>query len=166
MTEYIERMPEFDTDQDGLLESPWVEDRRGGRGNHLGLDDSPQYWNYVEIPKDGGTDTRENTNLTDVALNSYYALMAENLAQDGDPARDEAGAERYARCTSASSAHQRAPVERRARPLPQPVPRRELGADDHAHVFYPLFGGLATPERPRSWCATTCRTRTSSAASS
>ncbi|MEV0893929.1 trehalase family glycosidase [Promicromonospora sp. NPDC050262] len=148
MTRYIERMPEFDTDQDGLLESPWVEERRGGRGNHLGLDDSPQYWNYVEVPRDGGTDTRENTNLTDVALNSYYGLMAENLAQMATVLGDTAGAERYA------ALHERLEVR-----MNEHLWNEERGLYLNRYldgsweptntptVFYPLFGGLATPER-------------------
>lgn len=148
MTRYIERMPEFDTDQDGLLESPWVEERRGGRGNHLGLDDSPQYWNYVEVPRDGGTDTRENTNLTDVALNSYYGLMAENLAQMATELGDIAGAERYA------ALHERLEVR-----MNEHLWNEERGLYLNRYldgtweptntptVFYPLFGGLATPER-------------------
>ena len=74
---FYDLLPEWDADKDGLLESPYFGDRIGGRGNHLSLDDCPVYAAYQRIPKQGGSgDHRDNTNLTDVALNSYYALMA------------------------------------------------------------------------------------------
>ncbi|MTD13249.1 Bacterial alpha-L-rhamnosidase [Nakamurella sp. YIM 132087] len=148
MAAYIARMPEFDTDKDGLLESPWVEDRPGGRGNHLGLDDSPQYYGYVEIPKVGGTDTRQNTNLTDVALNSYYGLFADTLARMAT----ELG--RPAEAASYQALHAQ---------LAERMNSRLWNADRGLYlnryldgsweptvtptVFYPLFGGLATPAR-------------------
>ncbi len=152
MAKYIARMPEFDTDGDGLLESPWAGERQGGRGNHLGLDDSPQYWNYQEIDKVGGSDpTRENTNMTDVALNSYYGLLADTLARMAQVLGDDAGQAQY------TALHRKLYDRMNAR-----LWNSERGMYLNRYldgsweptvtptVFYPLFGGLATPARAAS----------------
>ncbi|WP_406104288.1 amylo-alpha-1,6-glucosidase [Micromonospora globbae] len=147
MVPYIDRMREFDTDGDGLLESPWAGERLGGRGNHLGLDDSPQYYHFVQVPTDG-TDDRDNTNLTDVALNSYYGLFAETLSQMAGVLGHDADRTRFAQL------HDR---------LKQRVNDRLWNAERGLYlnryldgsweptttptVFYPLFGGLAAPDR-------------------
>lgn len=147
MTAYIDRMPEFDTDGDGLLESPWAGPRLGGRGNHLGLDDSPQYAHYVQVPTDG-TDNRDNTNMTDVALNSYYGLFAQTLAQMAATLGHDTDAARF------TALHDQ---------LKQRMNERLWNADRGLYlnryidgsweqtstptVFYPLFGDLATTAR-------------------
>ncbi|WP_262698561.1 MULTISPECIES: MGH1-like glycoside hydrolase domain-containing protein [Streptomyces] len=144
-------LPEWDTDGDGLLESPYFGDRVGGRGNHLGLDDSPVYAAYHRIAKQGGSgDHRDNTDLTDVALNSYYALLAETLAKMARVLDRPQDATRFAA---------------RYKTIRQLLndrlwhPGRGLYLSRYLDgtwnevvtptVFYPLFAGLATPERAR-----------------
>jgi hypothetical protein len=144
-------LPEWDTDRDGLLETPYFGDRVGGRGNHLGLDDSPVYADYHRIPKQGGSgDKRDNTDLTDVALNSYYALLAETLAKMARVLGKPQDAERFAA--------QHATIRRL---LNDRLWHAEKGLYLSRYldgrwnevvtptVFYPLFAGLATQERAR-----------------
>ncbi|WP_320775397.1 MGH1-like glycoside hydrolase domain-containing protein [Streptomyces sp. CRN 30] len=144
-------LPEWDTDRDGLLETPYFGDRVGGRGNHLGLDDSPVYADYHRIAKQGGSgDARDNTDLTDVALNSYYALLSEILAKMARVLGRRADAERFAA--------QHATVKRL---LNARLWHAEKGLYLSRYldgtwnetvtptVFYPLFAGLATRERAR-----------------
>lgn len=150
MTAYLARMPEFDVDGDGLLESPWVADRPGGRGNHLGLDDSPQFFGYRQIPREGGTDTRDHTDLTDVPLNSYYGLFAHVLARMADelgrPAEAAAYDDLHADLKRAMNA--RLWDEERGLYLNRYLDGRWEPTTTPT-VFYPLFGGLATPARAR-----------------
>ncbi|MCP2163536.1 Protein of unknown function, DUF608 [Goodfellowiella coeruleoviolacea] len=95
---FFDKLVEWDVNRDGLLESPYGGDRVGGRGNHLGLDDSPQYANYQRVAKTGGSgDPRDNTNLTDVALNSCYALFAEALGGMAEVLGEPADQQRFAR---------------------------------------------------------------------
>ncbi|MFV8184493.1 MGH1-like glycoside hydrolase domain-containing protein [Streptomyces sp. AF1B] len=144
-------LPEWDTDRDGLLETPYFGDRVGGRGNHLGLDDSPVYADYHRIPKQGGSgDKRDNTDLTDVALNSYYALLAETLAKMARVLDRPQDAQRFAA--------QHATIRRL---LNDRLWHAEKGLYLSRYldgtwnevvtptVFYPLFAGIATPERAR-----------------
>ncbi|MEV0210442.1 trehalase family glycosidase [Streptomyces sp. NPDC050788] len=144
-------LPEWDTDRDGLLETPYFGDRVGGRGNHLGLDDSPVYADYHRVPKQGGSgDKRDNTDLTDVALNSYYALLAETLAKMARVLGKPQAAERFAA--------QHATIRRL---LNDRLWHAEKGLYLSRYldgtwnevvtptVFYPLFAGLATQERAR-----------------
>jgi len=146
---FYDLLPEWDADGDGLLESPYFGDRIGGRGNHLGLDDSPVYAAYQRIPKQGGSgDHRDNSNLTDVALNSYYALMAETLAKMatvlGRP--DDA-----ARFTAKHQAIRQLLNDKLWHPQRGLYLSRYLDGTWNEvvtpTVFYPLFGGIATPER-------------------
>ena len=136
-------------DKDGLLESPYFGDRIGGRGNHLGLDDCPVYAAYQRIPKQGDSgDHRDNTNLTDVALNSYYALMAETLAKMATVLGNSADAARFA------AKHETIKLLLNDKLW---HPERGLYLSRYLDgtwneivtptVFYPLFGGIATPER-------------------
>lgn len=150
LTSYIARMPEFDTDKDGLLESPWAGPRQGGRGNHLGLDDSPQYWNFKQVVTDG-TDNRDNTNLTDVALNSYYGLFAENLSQMATALGKPADAAKYGALKQQLKTRMNERLWNADRGL---YLNRYLDGSweptNTPTVFYPLFGGLATPERAKT----------------
>ncbi|WP_305783246.1 MGH1-like glycoside hydrolase domain-containing protein [Symbioplanes lichenis] len=148
---FYDLLPEWDTDGDGLLETPYFGDRIGGRGNHLGLDDSPVYAAYHRIAKEGGSgDSRDNTDLTDVALNSYYALFAETLAKMarvlGRPAEAARFAARHARLRTLLN-------ERLWHPGRGLYLSRYLdGTWDEVvtpTVFYPMFAGLATPGRAR-----------------
>ncbi|MEO3778904.1 hypothetical protein ABGB16_19050 [Micromonospora sp. B11E3] len=132
MVPYIDRTKEFDTDGDGLLETPWAGARIGGRGNHLGLDDSPQYWNAIQVPTDG-SDNRDNTNLTDVALNSYYGLLADTLSEMAGALGKDAD---------------------RAGWPPRTVPRPWSVTT----CSTPTSSGVSTPSR--AWPATTRRTAT------
>ncbi|MEB3958850.1 trehalase family glycosidase [Streptomyces kunmingensis] len=145
-------LPEWDTDGDGLLETPYFGDRIGGRGNHLGLDDSPVYADYHRIAKKGGSgDTRDNTDLTDVALNSYYALLAETLAKMARVLDRPADAARFA--------EQHATIRRL---LNDRLWHAEKGLYLSRYldgtwnevvtptVFYPLFAGIATQDRART----------------
>ncbi|GLY88796.1 amylo-alpha-1,6-glucosidase [Actinoallomurus iriomotensis] len=148
---FFDLLPEWDADGDGLLETPYFGDRIGGRGNHLGLDDSPVYADYQKVPKKGGSgDPRPNTNLTDVALNAYYALMAELLAKmarlqgkAADAARFEAVYERIK-----AGVNDRLWNEERGLYLSRYL---DGGWNEVVTptVFYPLFAGIATPERAR-----------------
>jgi hypothetical protein len=148
---FFDLLPEWDADGDGLLEAPYFGDRISGRGNHLGLDDSPVYANYQKIPKKGGSgDPRPNTNLTDVPLNSYYALMAELLGKmarlqgrSADAARFEAVHEKIKAAVNAKLWN-----EERGLYLSRYL---DGGWNEVVTptVFYPLFAGLATPERAR-----------------
>jgi hypothetical protein len=147
MTAYIARMPEFDVNGDGLLESPWVADRPGGRGNHLGLDDSPQFFGYEQIPRDGGTDTRDHTDLTDVPLNSYYGLFAHVLAQMADELGKPVESKQYEDLHAQLAKQMDARLWHDERGLY--LNRYLDGRWEHTTtptVFYPLFGGLASPE--------------------
>lgn len=146
MTAYIARMPEFDVDGDGLLESPWVADRPGGRGNHLGLDDSPQFFGYRQIERDGGTDTRDHTDLTDVPLNSYYGLFADVLSRIAGELGKDADAEKYAALHAdlAKQMDARLWNEERGLYLNRYLDGRWEPTTTPT-VFYPLFGGLASP---------------------
>jgi hypothetical protein len=146
MSAYIERMPEFDVDGDGLLESPWGADRPGGRGNHLGLDDSPQFFGYRQIPRDGGTDTRDHTDLTDVPLNSYYGMFADVLSRMAEELGRPADAERYAGLHAHLAAQMDARLwnEERGLYLNRYLDGRWEPTNTPT-VFYPLFGGLASP---------------------
>ncbi len=150
MTAYIARMPEFDTDKDGLLESPWAGPRIGGRGNHLGLDDSPQYHHFEQVVTDG-TDNRDNTNLTDVALNSYYGLFAETLSQMAGALGKPAEARQYADLRDRLKTRMNEHLWNEERGL---YLNRYLDGSweptSTPTVFYPLFGGLATPARART----------------
>lgn len=150
MTAYIERMPEFDVDGDGLLESPWVADRPGGRGNHLGLDDSPQFFGYRQIPREGGTDTRDHTDLTDVPLNSYYGLFAHVLARMAEELGRPAESRKYAELHAQLARRMDARLWNEERGLY--LNRYLDGRWEHTTtptVFYPLFGGLASPGHAR-----------------
>jgi mannosylglycerate hydrolase MGH1-like protein len=144
-------LPEWDTDSDGLLETPYFGDRVGGRGNHLGLDDSPIYANYHRVVKQGGSgDTRDNTDLTDVALNSYYALLAETLAKMARVLDRPADADRF---TAQHATIKRLLNARLWHPGKGLYLSRYLDGTWNEvvtpTVFYPLFGGIATAERAR-----------------
>ena len=150
LTSYIARMPEFDTDKDGLLESPWAGPRLGGRGNHLGLDDSPQYAHFEQVVTNG-TDNRDNTNLTDVALNSYYGLFAENLSQMATALGKADDAATYAALRQQLKTRMNERLWDADRGL---YLNRYLDGTweptNTPTVFYPLFGGLATPDRAKT----------------
>lgn len=144
-------LPEWDTDRDGLLESPYFGDRISGRGNHLGLDDSPVYAGYHKVAKQGGSgDSRANSDLTDVALNSYYALLSETLAKMARVLGLPADAERF---TRQHETVKRLLNERLWHPGKRLYLSRYLDGTWNEivtpTVFYPLFGGIATPERAR-----------------
>ncbi|NEB76907.1 hypothetical protein G3I40_17020 [Streptomyces sp. SID14478] len=149
---FYDLLREWDTDGDGLLETPYFGDRIGGRGNHLGLDDSPVYADYHRIPKKGGSgDARDNTDLTDVALNSYYALFAETLAKMARVLGKRRDAARFA--------ERYATIKRR---LNARLWHAEKGLYLSRYldgtwnevvtptVFYPLFAGIATQGRART----------------
>lgn len=145
-------LPEWDTDKDGLLESPYFGDRIGGRGNHLGLDDLPVYAAYHRIAKQGGSgDLRDNTDLTDVALNSYYALLAETLAK---MALVLGRSQDAARFTAQHETIRRLLNDRLWHPQKGLYLSRYLDGTWNEvvtpTVFYPMFAGLATPERART----------------
>jgi hypothetical protein len=97
LTTFYGYLPEWDADGDGLLESPYFGTRVSGRGDHLGLDDLPVYADYQPLPKRVSLsgDSRLCTNLTDLALNSYYALMADILARMADALGKPSDAARY-----------------------------------------------------------------------
>ncbi|WP_103886478.1 MGH1-like glycoside hydrolase domain-containing protein [Actinacidiphila yanglinensis] len=142
-------MPEWDADGDGLLETPYFGDRVGGRGNHLGLDDLPVYADYQRITKVGGSgDSRDNTNLTDVALNSYYALFAETLAKMARVLGRSADARRFA---DQHATLRRLLNDRLWHPDKGMYLSRYLDGTWNEvvtpTVFYPLFAGIATPQR-------------------
>lgn len=144
-------LPEWDADGDGLLESPYFGDRIGGRGNHLGLDDSPVYAAYHRIAKQGGSgDRRDNTDLTDVALNSYYALLAETLAKMAGVLGRTQDAARFA---DRHETIRRLLNDRLWHPEKGLYLSRYLDGTWNEvvtpTVFYPMFAGLATPERAR-----------------
>ena len=146
---FFDNMPEFDVDKDGLLESPYMGDRVGGRGNHLGLDDSPVYAEYQKIEKQGGSgDPRPNTNLTDVALNSYYALMARSMSKLALALDRPADVPAYDAVFDAVHKGMNSRLWNDDRNLY--LSRYLDGSWQPAEtptVFYPLFGGVATPER-------------------
>ncbi|WP_280891795.1 trehalase family glycosidase [Streptomyces sp. LBL] len=144
-------LPEWDTDKDGLLESPYFGDRIGGRGNHLGLDDSPVYAAYHRVAKQGGSgDRRDNTDLTDVALNSYYALLAETLAKMARVLDRPQDAARFA---AQHATIKRLLNTRLWHPQKGLYLSRYLDGTWNEvvtpTVFYPLFAGLATRDRAR-----------------
>ncbi len=149
---FYDLLPEWDTDKDGLLETPYFGDRIGGRGNHLGLDDSPIYADYHRVPKQGGSgDKRDNTDLTDVALNSYYAQFAETLAKMARVLGKNTDSTRFA--------ERHASVKRL---LNERLWHAEKGLYLSRYldgtwnevvtptVFYPLFAGIATEDRART----------------
>jgi hypothetical protein len=146
---FFDKLPEWDVNHDGLLESPYGGDRIGGRGNHLGLDDSPVYANYQRIPKVGGSgDPRDNTNLTDVALNSYYALFAESLAKMATVLGRPADAQRFTATFDTVKQEVNAQLWNPERGLY--LSRYLDGSWDPVEtptVFYPMFGGIATADR-------------------
>ncbi|MEV8569561.1 trehalase family glycosidase [Streptomyces sp. NPDC051322] len=149
---YYDLLPEWDADGDGLLEAPYFGDRVGGRGNHLGLDDSPVYADYQRIQKKGGSgDSRDNTNLTDVALNSYYALMAETLAKMARVLGRTADAARFA---AQHAKIYRLLNDRLWHPQRRLYLSRYLDGTWNdvvtPTVFYPLFAGIATPDRAKT----------------
>ncbi len=148
-------MPEWDADGDGLLEAPYFGDRVGGRGNHLGLDDLPVYADYQRIAKVGGSgDKRDNTNLTDVPLNSYYALLAETLAKMATVLGEAADARRF---TAQYATIKQRLNDRLWHPGKGLYLSRYLDGSWNEvvtpTVFYPLFAGIATPERARTMMA-------------
>lgn len=119
----------------------------GRRGNHLGLDDSPQFFGYKQIPRDGGTDTREHTDLTDVPLNSYYGLFAHVLAQMADELGKPVESKQYEDLHAQLAKQMDARLWHDERGLY--LNRYLDGRWEHTTtptVFYPLFGGLASPE--------------------
>lgn len=147
---FIEKLPEWDVNGDGLLEAPYDADP-SKVGNHLGLDDLPVYWSAERIAKEGGSgDERDNTDLTDVALTSYYALMAQTMAELADVLGRDDDARRY-----------RALFDDVRRAVNETLWNEEQGMylDRHLDgrwgevvtptIFYPLFGGVATDERAR-----------------
>ncbi|WP_329236416.1 trehalase family glycosidase [Actinoallomurus sp. NBC_01490] len=148
---FFDLLPEWDADGDGLLESPYFGDRISGRGNHLGLDDSPVYADYRKVPKKGGSgDPRPNTNLTDVALNAYYALMAELLAKMARLQGKTADATRFEAIHERIKTGVNAKLWNEERGLY--LSRYLDGGWNEVvtpTVFYPLLAGLATPERAR-----------------
>ncbi|GAA1708350.1 hypothetical protein GCM10009809_00740 [Isoptericola hypogeus] len=148
LVEFFDKLPEWDVNGDGLLEAPYEADS-SKVGNHLGLDDLPLYLAGDRIPKEGGSgDERDNTDLTDVALTSYYALMADSLADLAGALGKADEARRF------EAVHDR--VEEAAN---ETLWNDELGLYLDRNLdgswgnvvtptaFYPLFGGIATPER-------------------
>lgn len=145
---FFDKMPEWDANGDGLLEAPYDPDK-SKVGNHLGLDDLPVYQDAKRIPKVGGSDDeRDNTDLTDVALTSYYALMAESLAELAVVLDKPADEQRF-----------RAVFDEVKAGVNETLWNDEEGMylDRYLDgswgevvtptVFYPLFGGVATQER-------------------
>lgn len=121
----------------------------GGRGNHLGLDDSPVYTGHQPIPKIGGSgDKRDNTNLTDVTLNSSYALLAETLPKMADVLGRPADAKRF---TAQHGSLQQLLKDRLWHPDKGMYLSRYLDGTRNEvvtpTVFCPLFAGIATPAR-------------------
>ncbi|MEN5075931.1 trehalase family glycosidase [Isoptericola cucumis] len=148
LVEFFDKLPEWDADGDGLLEAPYDGDP-SKVGNHLGLDDLPNYTAADRIPKEGGSgDERDNTDLTDVALNSYYGVMAESLAHLAGALDKPADATRFRavhdRITAA--ANETLWNEEKGLYLDRNLDGT-WGDVVTATAFYPLFGGIATPER-------------------
>lgn len=150
LVDFFDKLPEWDVNGDGLLEAPYDADP-SKVGNHLGLDDLPVYLAADRIAKEGGSgDERDNTDLTDVALTSYYALMAESLAELAGVVGEPDDARRF------TAVH-----ERITEAMNERLWNDELGMylDRNLDgtwgdvvtptIFYPLFGGVATPERAR-----------------
>jgi hypothetical protein len=150
LVEFFEKMPEWDVNGDGLLEAPYDPDK-SKVGNHLGLDDLPVYQNANRIPKVGGSDDeRDNTDLTDLALTSYYALMAESLVDLAVVLDRPADERRF-----------RAVFDKVRAGVNETLWNDEEGMylDRYLDgswgevvtptIFYPLFGGVATQERAR-----------------
>jgi hypothetical protein len=148
LVDFFDKLPEWDVNGDGLLEAPYDADA-SKVGNHLGLDDLPLYQAANRVPKDGGSgDERDNTDLTDVALTSYYALMAESLAELAhvlDRPEDE---ERFRAVfgTVKEAANETLWNDEEGMYLDRHLDG-SWGEVVTATVFYPLFGGLATQER-------------------
>ncbi|MGH3170286.1 MAG: MGH1-like glycoside hydrolase domain-containing protein, partial [Trebonia sp.] len=150
LTTFYGYLPEWDADGDGLLESPYFGPRVSGRGDHLGLDDLPVYADYQPLPKRVSLsgDARLCTNLTDLALNAYYALMADILARMADVLRKPSDAAAY-----------RADHARIGQGVNDKLWNAERGLYlsryldgtwnevSTATVFYPLLAGIATPDR-------------------
>jgi hypothetical protein len=150
LADFIDRLPEWDADGDGLLEAPYEPDP-SKVGNHLGLDDLPSYWSANRVPKDGGSgDERDNTDLTDVALTSYYALMAQTMAELAEALGEEDDARRYGALFEhvKRAANERLWNEERGMYLDRHLDGR-WGDVVTGTIFYPLFGGLATDDRAR-----------------
>ncbi|MFJ3405059.1 amylo-alpha-1,6-glucosidase [Promicromonospora sp. NPDC090134] len=150
LADFIDRLPEWDVNGDGLLEAPYDADP-SKVGNHLGLDDLPSYWSANRVPKDGGSgDERDNTDLTDVALTSYYALMAQTMAELADALGRDADAQRYGALFHdvKRAVNETLWNEERGMYLDRHLDGR-WGDVVTGTVFYPLFGGVATDERAR-----------------
>jgi hypothetical protein len=149
---FFDLLAEWDADHDGLLEAPYFGDRIGGRGNHLGLDDSPVYANYQKIPKVGGSgDPRPNSNLTDVALNAYYALMAETLVKMARLQDKISDAQRFQDVYDRIKTLVNDKLWHDERGLY--LSRYLDGTWNDVvtpTVFYPMFAGIATDERART----------------
>lgn len=150
LVDFFDKLPEWDVNGDGLLEAPYEPDA-SKVGNHLGLDDLPLYQAAQRIPKEGGSgDERDNTDLTDVALTSYYALMAESLAELADVLDRPADAERFRAVlgTVKESVNERLWNDEEGLYLDRHLDG-SWGEVITPTAFYPLFGGVATQERAR-----------------
>lgn len=148
LVDFFDKLPEWDVNGDGLLEAPYEADT-SKVGNHLGLDDLPLYQAARRIPKDGGSgDERDNTDLTDVALTSYYALMAESLAELAHVLDRPADEERFRAVlgTVHDAVNERLWNDEEGMYLDRHLDGT-WGEVVTPTVFYPLFGGVATPER-------------------
>ncbi|GAB2496265.1 hypothetical protein GCM10027063_39190 [Promicromonospora xylanilytica] len=150
LVEFFDKLPEWDVNGDGLLEAPYEADS-SKVGNHLGLDDLPVYRAGERIPKEGGSgDERDNTDLTDVALTSYYALMAESLAELAAVLDRPADAERFRAVlgTVKEAVNERLWNDEEGMYLDRHLDGT-WGEVITPTIFYPLFGGVATQERAR-----------------
>ncbi|HEY9410025.1 MAG TPA: trehalase family glycosidase [Jiangellaceae bacterium] len=148
LADFIARLPEWDVDVDGLLEAPYDPDP-SKVGNHLGLDDLPLYAAADRVPKDGGSgDERDNTDLTDVALTSYYALMAQSMAELADALDRHDDARRYQSLFDKvrKAANKTLWNQEQGMYLDRHLDGR-WGQVITPTIFYPLFGGLATDGR-------------------
>ncbi|MFD4260808.1 trehalase family glycosidase [Streptomyces sp. NPDC058534] len=100
--------------------------------------------------KRGSGDLRDNTDLTDVALNSYYALMAETPARMARVLGEKADAARF---TARYETIRRLLNERLWHPRRRMYLSRYLDGTWNEvvtpTVFYPLFAGIATRERAK-----------------
>ncbi|MEU2200659.1 trehalase family glycosidase [Isoptericola sp. NPDC019482] len=148
LVEFFDKLPEWDVNDDGLLEAPYDGDP-SKVGNHLGLDDLPVYLAADRIAKEGGSgDERDNTDLTDVALTSYYALMADSLTELATALDRPEDAHRFAAVLAQTkkAANDTLWDDERGMYLDRNLDGT-WGDVVTPTIFYPLFGGLATPER-------------------
>ncbi|MFI2101801.1 amylo-alpha-1,6-glucosidase [Isoptericola sp. NPDC019693] len=148
LVEFFDKLPEWDVNDDGLLEAPYDGDP-SKVGNHLGLDDLPVYLAADRIAKEGGSgDERDNTDLTDVALTSYYALMADSLTELATALDRPDDARRFAAVLDRTkrAANDTLWDDERGMYLDRNLDGT-WGNVVTPTIFYPLFGGLATPER-------------------